>query len=85
MENLALSNTAIETCLWHIERELMHRHGVDAARRDMAPLRWYVDTGRASTDFLKRLIHAKPFMVARRLHKGGSDQEMIDRVVAYLY
>lgn len=76
--------TSIETLLWHIQRELMQRHGVDAASREIAPLRWYVQTGRASVDFIKALAHKSPCMVARRLHKGGSDAEVIQRVKDYI-
>lgn len=78
---MTMSATTIDTMLWHIERELMDRWGVDTARREMAPLRRYVNTGRASLDFLRKLYaYGKPFMVARRLHQGGSDDEIIERV-----
>lgn len=76
--------TSIDTLLWHIQRELMQRHGVDAASREIAPLRWYVQTGRASVDFIKALAHKSPCMVAQRLHKGGSDAEVIQRVKDYI-
>ncbi len=72
--------TQIDTMLWHIQREIMARHGVDQSNRYIAPLRWYVDTGRASTEFLNRLYAARPVLVARDLAKGGSDQEMLERV-----
>lgn len=76
--------TSIETLLWHIQRELMVRHGCDAASREIAPLRWYVQTGRASVDFIKALARKSPCTVARRLHKGGSDAEVIQRVKDYI-
>lgn len=82
--NMSISATTIDTMLWHIQRELMHRYGCDRAARDIAPLRWYIDTGRASADFLRSLFAAKPFMVARKLHMGGSDEEVIARVKSYI-
>lgn len=83
--------TSIEALLWSIQCELMQRHGVDAAAREIAPLRWYVQTGRASVDFIKALARKSPCMVARRLHKGrrrlhkgGSDAEVIQRIKEYI-
>lgn len=75
------SNT-IEECIWNIKKCLMGKYGIMAADREIAPLIWYIETGRASTPFLEKLLSAKAFMVARRLHAGGSDNEIIARVKA---
>ena len=82
--NAPVSATVIDATLWEITVALMKRHGTDAAFREIAPLNWYIGTGRASTEFLKRLAAAKPFMIARKLHAGGSDDEIIRRVETYL-
>lgn len=78
--NININATSIETCLWHIQRSIMEKCGCDKAERAMYPLKWYVQTGRASVDFLRALLEAKPFMVGRTLVKGGSDQEVIAAV-----
>lgn len=75
-----MNRTELETMLWHIEREIMNRHGVDAAARMIEPLKWYIDTGRASTAFLKALKEARPVLVARDLAKGGSTEDALKRV-----
>jgi hypothetical protein len=75
-----MSRTQIETMLWHIKREIMMRHGCDAADRYMDPLNWYINTGRASLDFLRALLSARPVLVARDLAKEGSYNEAINRV-----
>ena len=75
-----MNKTFIETMLWHIQREIMQRHGVDASYRMMSPLNWYVSTGRASIDFLRRLSEAQPVLIARDLAKGGSDDEILRRI-----
>ena len=75
-----LSRTAIDDTLWTIRRKLMEKHGVDSANRMMYPIDWYVNTGRASTGFLEALIAGKAFVVARAIAKGGTDDEVIDRV-----
>lgn len=79
-----LSHGTIECGLWAIQRYAMHHYGIDQADRDTYPLRWYVNTGRASAEFLRLLFHAKPFMVARLLHKGGSHDEALRRVMEYI-
>ena len=79
-----LSKQYIECGMWNINRELMFRWGCAAADREFEPLEWYVNTGRASVQFLEKLFDAKPFMVARKLHKCGSTDETIGRVKAYI-
>ena len=46
----------------------------------VAPLRWYIATGRASSAWLKSLLSIRPDAIARRLLQGGADQEVIDRI-----
>ena len=75
-----ISKSKIDNFLWEVEKVLMNRYGVDVAQRDMSTLYWYINTGRACVEFLNLLVKAKPFMVARRLHNGGSDEEIIKRV-----
>jgi len=75
-----MSRTQIDTMLWSIQHEDMQRNGCDQAERDMQPLVWYINTGRASTEFLRLLMNTSPCMVARDLHKGGSYEEVINRV-----
>ena len=81
---MRFSKTAIDENLWQIESYLMSRYGSDAAQREMHPLYWHIDTGRASTDFLKKLCASKPFMVGRILHKGGTYSEVIGRIKTYI-
>ena len=56
----------------------------DQANRDVSPLTWYIDTGRASTDFLRRLLATKPYLIARRLRKGGTYDETLRRIFILL-
>lgn len=45
------------------------------------PLDWYICSGRASTPFIKSLLVIRPDVIARILVKGGSDREVVDRIV----
>lgn len=75
-----MSRTAIETMLWHIQREIMQRRGATASENLIAPLTWYISTGRAPTEFLKKLYETRPVLVARDLAKGGTYDEVINRI-----
>lgn len=75
---------SIECGLWSIQRYLMGKYGVAASEIETAPLNHYVYSGRASAYFLRHLLAAKPYMIARKLHEGGSDDEIIMRVKNYL-
>lgn len=77
-----MSYTAIDNKLWDVRKWLMNRYGVDASARMIDPLTWYIDTGRASVDFLRRLCEAKTFVVGRLLAKEGSIDETINRIKA---
>jgi len=77
-------NNMIDSSLWNITVYLMRKYGCDTAYREISPLSWYINTGRASTEFIRQLAKAKPFMIGRMLHKGGSDDEIIKRVKEYL-
>ena len=79
-----MSYEKIEAFLWSIEYYLMQKYGSTTAEREMYPLKWYINTGRAPTIFLTNLTKAKPFVIARLLHKGGTDEEVIRRVKAKL-
>ncbi len=57
------------------------------ADRAIAPLEWYVKTGRASSAFLRLLVGAKPYMIGRKLWNNGNlgtDTEAVQRVQKYL-
>lgn len=85
MTTPSISRNAIDECLWQIRLRLYQSGaGWDESGSEIAPLEWYVNTGRASVEFLRALVTAKPFMVARRLHKGGSYDEAVSRIKDYL-
>ena len=70
--------------IWSVKLYLMKKYGCSQAERDIYPLSWYIGTGRASMNFLHKLASAKPFMIARKLHEGGSHDDAIKRVMQYI-
>ena len=75
-----LSVTMIDNKLFDIKLEVAKHEGIHWADRDMSPLYWYVNTGRASAEFLHKLFSVKPYLIARDILKGGTDEEIIDRI-----
>lgn len=81
---MTVNINTIDDYIWKVQKSIMKNHGCTIAENDICPLVWYIDTGRASTLFLKKLMAAKPFIIARKLHKGGSYDEIIDRIKEYI-
>ena len=72
--------TESEKILLDIYLCLMKKYGVDCADRDIYPVSWYINTGRATLTFIRLLKNAKTFMICNRLHKGGSVDETLQRI-----
>lgn len=72
---MAISRTAIENKVWDVRIILIRRHGVDGADMLMHPLTWFVDTGRASVEFLRTFIESDPYKVADVLANECSTTE----------
>ena len=44
------------------------------------PLNWYISSGRAPSPFIQQLLTVRPDVIARILIRGGSDQEIVQRI-----
>lgn len=77
-----ISRTAIEDYTHSVWKYIAKRESTLMADKLISPLTWYIDTGRASTDFLNKLIDTKYFVIARVLMKAGitSDDSVIAAV-----
>lgn len=75
-----ISATSIDAYMYCIETYLWKKHTLDESDRIIAPLRWYIGTGRASVTFLHRLMDIRPYVVGRLLMQGGSYDETILRI-----
>lgn len=83
-KHISIDYISVDNYIWEVRRRLMRKYGTNESASDIAPLSWYIGTGRASTDFLRALLSCKPFMIARKLHEGGSYEEAIRRVKEYI-
>jgi len=84
VSDIAVSQTNIDNFLWDVKSSLMKKYGVDAAERMIDPLVWYVSTGRASGEFLRKLINTKPYIIARKLVENSSVDGTLQRIKTYL-
>ena len=75
-----ISRTAIEDYTHSVWKYIARRESTLMAVKLISPLTWYIDTGRASADFLNKLIDSKFFVIARVLMKAGTASD--DSVIA---
>lgn len=77
--------TKSERILIGYHTKLMKAHGVSESDRMMIPLYWYINTGRASADYIDRLEKADSRKVIGILEQGGSVEDVLGRLKVLLY
>lgn len=79
MNKYSVSRSGIDAFLWDVNRAV-YKHECDTRKTEnvVAALAWYVNTGRASSDFLRQLFTFSPRVIANSLMKGGSDSERLN-------
>lgn len=81
MSKYSVSQSGIDSFLWDVERAVYAKIGdTRKTENTISALVWYVNTGRASCDFLRELFTFSPRVVANSLMKGGSDFDKIERI-----
>lgn len=83
-KTVIISSTLIDNFLYAIYTYLSGQYGWRVAERDMYPLKWYINSGRATNDFLHKMVIKKPYMIGRKLHQGGSYEDAVNRVCSYV-
>lgn len=72
-----ISLTGIDSYILDVQKYIMDKAGVDASSRLIYPLKRYINTGRASNVFLRKLFDIAPYQIGRILMKSGSDDDVI--------
>lgn len=75
-----IGTDGIDNYLWDVRRETRRVLGVDRGDAACYPLVYYINTGRASCEFLQKLIVVSPTRIARLLMGGGSDDYIMSRI-----
>lgn len=71
MERNSISHLVIDKYLCDVQDKIMKKHGYsfDQSYNVLYPLSYYINTGRASSEFLHNVQFVKPFVMARLLVK----------------
>lgn len=77
--------TKTEYILHYYEKMLWKKHGITEGSRLLYPLKWYLNTGRASADYIHRLADARSKDITAILEADGSVEEVCSRLKEYLY
>ena len=80
MKNYTISRNGIDDYIWDVEHICINSAGFAPGERAVAPLAYYINTGRASVEFLRKLFRVHPRWIARILLDGRSDHETLSRV-----
>jgi len=92
MKTYGIGYSGIEDYLYDVRKALIKkacnnpdtykRFNTNQAFADyyLAPLAWYIGTGRACLNFCRALYTVKPYYVACILAKGGSNNEVIEHI-----
>lgn len=81
MNKYSISHSGIDAFLWDVNRAVYGKLGdTKETENTVLALVWYVNTGRASSDFLRQLFTFSPRVIANSLMKGGSDLDKIERI-----
>lgn len=83
MERNSISHLVIDKYLWDVRCNITKKHGYsfDQSYNVLYPLSYYINTGRASADFLHNVQYVKPYVMARVLvngYKHGTTDECIE-------
>lgn len=76
----SINSDGIDRYLWDVRVETIKSLGVDRGNNAVHPLAYYISTGRASVEFLHKLIAVSPVTIARILLDGGSDVQIMSRI-----
>ena len=85
MKRNSISHLAISKYLWDVQENIMKKHGYsfDQSYNVLHPLSYYINTGRASAEFLHNVRHVKPYVMARVLTKGYEHGTVDECIAAF--
>ena len=85
MERKSIWNMVIDRYLWDVQRNIINKHGYsfDQSYNVLYPLSYYINTGRASTEFLHNMQFVKPYVMAKVLVKGYEHGTVDECIAAF--
>lgn len=82
MKRFSIDTLTIDEYVWNVRNIIVkHGYGIDQSYNVSYPLTYYINTGRASAQFLHDMQHVKPFVMARIL-ANGYESGTVDECIA---
>lgn len=87
MKDYTYNVYGLDAYTWDVMRSLCKRSPYSEAERIMYPLRYWIFTGRITTEESKRLVERQPYMIGRILtkHYPGSIDDAVKALKAYVW
>ena len=85
MERNSISHMVIENYVWKVQQKIVEKHDFtyDQSYNVVYPLSYYINTGRASAQFLSDMQNVKPYVMARILVKGFEHGTVDECIAAF--
>lgn len=85
MRRNSISHLVINKYLWDVQNNIINKHGYsfDQSYNVLYPLSYYINTGRASAEFLHNVQYVKPYVMARVLAKGYEHGTVDECIAAF--
>ena len=85
MKRNSISHLVISKYLWDAQENIIKKHGYsfDQSYNVLYPLSHYINTGRASAEFLHNVQYVKPYVMARILAKGYEHGTVDECIAAF--
>lgn len=79
----SISYLVVDNYIWEVQQKIVEKHGYtyDQSYNVVYPLSYYVNTGRASAQFLRDMQYVKPYVMARLLAKRY-EQGTVDECIS---
>jgi len=89
MKTYTINVYGIEEYLFDTRKAMWKTISVNDSNNVIYPLKWYIGTGRASLEFLRKMVQVKPFVMARFLLKIQDNSvdaavDLIKRKIGYI-
>ena len=86
MKTVSANN--IDSAIYEIKSKMYKKHSINESERFISPLIYYINTGRASTEFLKILVNLterQKSTIANKLVKNyGNTENAINSICQYI-
>lgn len=81
----SISYWVVDNYIWKVQQKIIEKQGYtyDQSYNVVYPLSYYVNTGRASAEFLRNMQYVKPYIMARLLAKKYAHGTVDECIAAF--